>query len=112
MSRGKHILQMNSSAQTVHRFAQDSFDAYINFTQRANVESELPKRHLLVHLLKRADWFGNPRLYATWRDEGLNAVLRNACRHVSQSTFEQNVLANMSQLLLPTSMRVGRRRHN
>jgi hypothetical protein len=66
-------------------------------------ELELPKRHLATHLLKGMGFKGNPTIYATWHDEGLNHTLKLACRTVSQATFEPMVLLRMRQVLAPES---------
>lgn len=58
-----------------------------------------PKRHVLAHVLQRLHDHGNPKLVANWHDEALNKVLKAACRQVSQTTFEANVLARMRHLL-------------
>ena len=90
--------------------AQECFEAYKAFLRLTDADSEVPKRHMILHLLKRLNFFGNPRSYATWRDEALNKILKAACQGVSQATFEQSVLGNMSQLLAAPHERVGRPR--
>ena len=91
--------------------AQECFDAYKEFLRTTEADSEVPKRHMFMHLLKRLDFSGNPRSYATWRDEALNKMLKASCQSVSQATFEQSVLGNMCQLLAAPHDRVGRQRH-
>jgi hypothetical protein len=59
----------------------------------------IPKRHIVLHMLRRIPFFGNPRLYGTWNDESLNKLLKRCCRGVSQCTFELSVLCNMKYLL-------------
>ena len=80
---------------------QRMFDAWNSFLMHTEGigELELPKRHLFVHLLARAKFFGNPKLYSNWLDESLNRQLKLACRTVSQSTFEQFLLLRMQELL-------------
>ncbi|CAK0848107.1 unnamed protein product [Prorocentrum cordatum] len=58
-----------------------------------------PKRHILWHMLQRAAFLGNPLFYANWTDEGLNRVLKGACREQSQVTFEECVLLSMPFLV-------------
>ena len=58
-----------------------------------------PKRHLMVHLLSRSAFFGNPRWYAVWRDESLNRELKKSCRVVAQSTFEDLLLLRFRERL-------------
>lgn len=59
----------------------------------------IPKRHLVTHLLHNACAQGNPKRYANWLDEGLNRVLKKACRSVSQNTFESFLLLRMREIL-------------
>jgi hypothetical protein len=59
----------------------------------------IPKRHMFLHMLHELHFFGNARLYATWKDESLNKSVKKCCKNVSQSTFEASVLADMRQLL-------------
>jgi len=58
-----------------------------------------PKHHILVHLLFRSSFFGNPKSYATWLSEANNKTLKLACRETSQATFESSVLLRMQALL-------------
>jgi hypothetical protein len=62
-------------------------------------DMEIPKRHVIIHLLEKLPWFGNPRLYANWVDETLNKNLKTACRTISQQTFEQSLLIRMPEVL-------------
>ena len=62
---------------------------------------QTPKRHAVGHLLSQTPQKGNPRYYALWHDEGLNRVLKMACRKLCQSTFEETVLLSMPHLLKP-----------
>jgi hypothetical protein len=50
-------------------------------------------------MLRALGELGNPRLYATWRDESLSKTLKSACKAVSQATFEISVLHNMRTIL-------------
>ena len=58
-----------------------------------------PKRHSVGHMLCQSPLKGNPRLYSNWVDEGLNRVLKKACRQLSQATFEHTILLTMPTLL-------------
>ena len=60
-----------------------------------------PKHHLMWHLLERLPIHGAPKLYACWKDESLNKLLKACCRQTSQLTFEASVLSRMNQLLTP-----------
>ena len=52
----------------------------------------IPKHHMMLHLLRKSSFLGNPRHYATWEDESENRRLKAMCRHTSQATFENSVL--------------------
>ncbi len=65
------------------------------------IEQDIPKRHLMSHVLDRIPYMGNPRLYANWLDESLNKLLKAACRSVAQCTFEPFLLMRMAVLLQP-----------
>ena len=77
------------------------WEAYLRFLSlTANFEDmQAPKRHIVLHILRRVPFLGNPRFYATWTDEGLGKVLKATTRGVSQATFELNVLGNMKRVL-------------
>ena len=60
---------------------------------------KVPKRHLVYHLISKIPYFGNPRTYACWRDEGLNRELKRSCRTTSQQTFEVLLLLRFRQRL-------------
>ena len=62
-------------------------------------EIEIPKRHLVAHLLFRIRLQGNPRRYAVWVDESLNKTLKAACRTVSQTNFESSLILRMRELI-------------
>jgi hypothetical protein len=75
-----------------------AYQTFIHATE-SEPECELPKRHMLVHLLQRMPDLGNPRFYANWTDETLNKHLKNACRMVSQINFERSLYCRMRELL-------------
>ena len=56
---------------------------------------QTPKRHIVGHMVVMSWFLGNPRYYASWTGEGLNKMLKQCCRHQSQSTFEDVVLLSM-----------------
>lgn len=58
-----------------------------------------PKHHLTMHMLKKASFLGNPTVYATWKDESLNKLLKTACRNAASCTLERMVLLRMRDLL-------------
>jgi hypothetical protein len=78
--------------------AWHAYNIFIHATESES-ECELPKRHILVHVLERMADLGNPRFYANWMDETLNKHLKNACRLVSQVNFERSLYCRMRELL-------------
>eukprot|EP00969_Alexandrium_andersonii_P178192 7879466-Alexandrium_andersonii.AAC.1 len=60
---------------------------------------ELPKHHLLLHLIHSTGWAGNPRVYATWTDESENRRLKAVCKGAHQLGFEATVLNKMRDSL-------------
>jgi hypothetical protein len=58
-----------------------------------------PKHHMMWHLIYNIAEHGNPKSYATWKDESLNKQLKAVCRFTSQLTFENSVLTRMQELL-------------
>ena len=89
---------------------EDCFSLYGEFDELTQHIEELliPKRHLIFHMLERLEDFGNPEWYSNWYDEHLNKLLKNACRCVSQATFETSILQNMRYLLREEAKRHGR----
>ena len=79
---------------------QTSYDCFNRFVAMTDglEELEIPKRHMAMHLIRDLAHYGNPRWYANWTNESLNRVLKNACRQVSQLTFEVSVLSAMRWL--------------
>ena len=57
----------------------------------------IPKHHLMLHLVQRALWLGNPLAYDCFRDEAGNKLLKASLRNVHQLRFEAEGLlkANM-----------------
>jgi len=64
-----------------------------------DAEVQVPKLHLMFHLHADIPWHGNPRMYAVWRDETLNRVLKMACRQVSQQTFDASLLVRFPYIM-------------
>lgn len=80
---------------------QSCFDFWKRFCSLTEdvPDVQVPKRHIMVHLLSKIHFFGNPRRYANWLDESLNKELKKCCRTVSQSTFEPFLLLRMREVL-------------
>ena len=91
-------------AATVQR-GLDLWKIHLRFTQDFP-DMEIPKRHLMTHMVKGGAWHGNPRMYACWADEGLNRELKKSCRLVSQQSFEPFILLTFRERL-----RTGIKRH-
>jgi hypothetical protein len=62
-------------------------------------ECFVPKHHLVFHAILETEEKGNPWFYAAWMDETLNKLLKGACKHAHQITFEYVVLLKMRELL-------------
>ena len=50
-----------------------------------------PKHHLMMHLLHATKWLGNPRYYATYKDESLNGVIARIGRSCHRTHFGMSV---------------------
>ena len=71
--------------------AHNLYNQYIDSAVALDVV--LPKTHLGAHLLADIEWFGNPKFYAAWKDEGWNRTLKQCARGLSQATFDVCILA-------------------
>lgn len=77
--------------------AEESVDRYKRFlVLTAAYSIAVPKFHLYLHILQRADHFGNPRCYATWYDEHVNKILKAVLSGVSQQTFEASAFMKIA----------------
>eukprot|EP00969_Alexandrium_andersonii_P263338 11639422-Alexandrium_andersonii.AAC.1 len=47
------------------------------------------KGHALLHMVECTEWHGNPNFYATFVDEGLNAVLSAMAASAHRSVWEE-----------------------
>ncbi len=75
-------------------------DAYLHhLALMAHFDCFVPKHHIVVHLLRKTGFQGNPMVYSTWLDESLNKLLKAACKNVSAATFYKSVLLKMRDLL-------------
>eukprot|EP00969_Alexandrium_andersonii_P145658 6442095-Alexandrium_andersonii.AAC.1 len=52
----------------------------------------IPKSHLMVHLIPRAQQLGNLLLYQRFLDESLNSELKRAVRLCHQARFDELAL--------------------
>ena len=74
-----------------------------------------PKRHSVAHMVCLTPHKGSPRYYSKWFDEGLNRVLKRACSHLLQATFEDTVLLEMPnniKMPAPTEQNAIKRKLN
>ena len=80
---------------------QAAFSAYHRFLSLTADDLEMlqPKRHLILHMLRKIKLQGNPKALANWQVETLNRLLKQTCRTTSQKTFESSVLLRMHVLL-------------
>ena len=85
----------------LHPFiAKAAMAAYLHhLALMAHFDCFVPKHHIVVHLLRKCGFQGNPSLYSTWLDESLNKTLKAACKHAAASTFYVSVLLKMRDLL-------------
>ena len=60
---------------------------------------DLPKHHLMYHLIRRAAYQGNPWHYTVFLDESLNKLLKRMLRLCHQVKFEVMALAKGRELL-------------
>ena len=60
---------------------------------------EVPKTHLMLHCVLRARTQGNPLLFQTFIDEGLNSTLKKVLRLCHQSRFEAVALWKLNEAL-------------
>lgn len=72
----------------------ECFDVFVASTHE-EPECDIPKRHMLFHILQRMPDQGNPKIYANWLDETLNRHLKLCCRDVSQVHFERSLYCRM-----------------
>ena len=59
----------------------------------------VPKTHLMIHILLRSTWFGNPLSYAVWEDESANKILKSVLHFCHQHTFEHRAFEKIGPLL-------------
>ena len=58
----------------------------------------VPKTHLMIHLLQRSRYHGNPLEYAVFLDEALNRKLKLALRNCHQCSFDRTALIKMREV--------------
>ena len=75
--------------------AKIMFDLYVAHYRSAKLGGVhiTPKHHLALHLFARAPSVGNPRGFANFYDEQLNATLKSISKVAYASIFERRVLS-------------------
>ena len=62
-------------------------------------EIDLPKNHLLYHIVWRSEWQGNPWTYTCFWDESLNKSLKKCLRLCHQANFERRAFTRIAHIL-------------
>lgn len=96
------IQEFNSNGIRMSQESRDScWLSYMRFCDLTKQDPDqlIPKRHLMLHVLRGIDMQGNPRFYSAWQDESNNKILKKCCRQVSQATFELSVLSSMKRIM-------------
>ena len=68
-------------------------------TIAVRLEIEVPKHHLMYHLIQRSREMGNPWSYTTFEDESLNKMLKRTLRTCHQSNFESMAFHKLQHCL-------------
>lgn len=74
----------------------DAYKKYMRCAALAKIPMK-PKNHLLGHMIHRAAQAGNPRMYSTFEDEGLNHVLKLIGAAAHRSVWEYRVFVSFEQ---------------
>jgi hypothetical protein len=74
------------------------FDLYLRHMRLATAAGVhiIPKHHLALHLWDRAAVTGNPKEFANWYDEHLNATLAAVAEAAYPTVYERRVLSHFS----------------
>jgi hypothetical protein len=90
---------MNLDAAT----RQKCFDLWAKFVNSARLVPEMdidiPKSHLMIHVNNRSEWHGNPWRYTTFLDESLNKEFKRVLRNCHQCNFENLAMFKLSHVL-------------
>ena len=79
------------------RFA-DAMREFVKLNLQLNVTVR-PKLHACLHMARDVIYKGSPQLWATWRDEGLNNVLKKIAAGIQRVGWHARVLHNANDLL-------------
>ena len=58
----------------------------------------MPKSHMMYHMIQRAVFTGNPRMYSTYIDESLNGHIARICRSVHRRTWAFSVYEKLAMM--------------
>jgi hypothetical protein len=67
-----------------------------------------PKTHLMMHLVIRSAYQGNPWDYKVFEDESLNKLLKAVLRNVSQANFDASTFVKLEASLQHSAKRFRR----
>ena len=94
----EYIMLMRNSPVAVSRADQQQmFDTVLRLCTAWDLAGlhVKPKRHLLLHMVERTGFQGNPSFYQCWMDETLNKVLAAAGRAAHRAVWALRVLRLM-----------------
>jgi hypothetical protein len=69
-----------------------------------------PKHHAIVEVGSRLGYYGSPRLWATWVDEGVNSQLKALCRSSHRAVWHERILTTFNSDAYPMRKKQGRKR--
>ena len=105
LASGQLLLQfldaMKAMPTVLSRDDQQQFlDIWIRWlTVSEPLDLFTPKAHLMVHLILRAGFHGNPLSYQCFLDESLNSVLKKTARNCHQAKFESSLMLKLEVVL-------------
>jgi len=65
---------------------------------------QIPKMHLMFHLIMRCGHAGNPRYYMTYKDESLNGIVARIAKACHRRCWEVCVHRKFNYMLLATGL--------
>ena len=74
----------------------DNLKRFLRLSRAGGVPDK-PKAHLIVHMIERASFSGNPNYGATFTDEGLNAIVKAIGQKAHRSVWEERVFAHFAR---------------
>ena len=94
-------IQARNSRDMPRADSQALLDVYLRFAtlcHRAGL-AMTPKHHQVPHMIGQSVWHGNPKSYATYRDESMNGVIARIARMAQRKTFYVVAHTNFHYLL-------------